>query len=39
MRVQLRMAYEMNRQLQADSDLSLGDYDVLNALSDSPTRG
>src|ERR1700757_4398778 len=36
MRVQLRLAYEMNRQLQADSDLSLSDYDVLNALSDSP---
>ncbi|WNG83691.1 MarR family winged helix-turn-helix transcriptional regulator [Mycobacterium sp. ITM-2016-00316] len=33
MRVQLRMNYEMNRQLQADSDLSLSDYDVLVALS------
>lgn len=33
MRVQLRMAYEMNRQLQSDSDLSLADYDVLVALS------
>ena len=32
MRVQLRLTYEMNRQLQADSDLSLPDYDVLNAL-------
>jgi DNA-binding MarR family transcriptional regulator len=32
MRVQLRLAYEMNRQLQADSNLSLPDYDVLNAL-------
>jgi DNA-binding MarR family transcriptional regulator len=32
-RVQLRLAYEMNRQLQADSDLSLADYDVLTALS------
>jgi DNA-binding MarR family transcriptional regulator len=32
MRVQLRMSYEMNRQLQADSHLSLPDYDVLNAL-------
>src|SRR6266436_3298965 len=31
-RVQLRMTYEMNRQLQADSSLSLPDYDVLNAL-------
>jgi DNA-binding MarR family transcriptional regulator len=36
MRVQLRMTFEMNRQLQADSDLSLADYDVLNALFDSP---
>lgn len=33
MRVQLRMNYEMNRQLQADSNLSLADYDVLVALS------
>lgn len=33
MRVQLRMNYEMNRQLQADSGLSLADYDVLVALS------
>jgi DNA-binding MarR family transcriptional regulator len=32
-RVQLRLSYEMNRQLQADSDLSLADYDVLTALS------
>jgi len=36
MRVQLRMNFEMNRQLQTDSDLSLADYDVLNALFDSP---
>ena len=36
MRVMLRLNYEMNRQLQADSDLSLADYDVLNALADSP---
>ncbi|MET8760653.1 MarR family winged helix-turn-helix transcriptional regulator [Lentzea sp. NPDC004782] len=36
MRVQLRLAYEMNRQLQADSGLSLSDYDVLNALSSAP---
>lgn len=36
MRVQLRMNFEMNRQLQAGSGLSLPDYDVLNALSDSP---
>lgn len=33
MRVQLRMGYEMNRQLQADSGLSLADYHVLVALS------
>lgn len=33
MRVQLRMNYEMNRQLQAESGLSLADYDVLVALS------
>jgi DNA-binding MarR family transcriptional regulator len=33
MRVQQRLGYEMNRQLQSDSDLSLSDYDVLNALS------
>lgn len=32
MRVQLRLTHEMNRQLQADSNLSLPDYDVLNAL-------
>lgn len=36
MRVQLRMTYEMNRQLQSESDLSLSDYDVLNALSNAP---
>jgi DNA-binding MarR family transcriptional regulator len=36
MRVQLRLTYEMNRQLQADSNLSLPDYDVLNALRYSP---
>lgn len=36
MRVQLRMTFEMNRQLQADSDLSLADYHVLNALTDAP---
>lgn len=36
MRVQLRMTFEMNRQLQADSGLSLSDYDVLNALTDAP---
>jgi DNA-binding MarR family transcriptional regulator len=36
MRVQLRMNYEINRQLQRDSGLSLADYHVLNALSDMP---
>jgi DNA-binding MarR family transcriptional regulator len=36
MRVMLRLTHEMNRQLQTDSDLSLADYDVLNALADSP---
>ena len=36
MRVLLRLTYEMNRQLQSDSDLSLPDFDVLNALADSP---
>ncbi|WP_083452760.1 MarR family winged helix-turn-helix transcriptional regulator [Mycolicibacterium goodii] len=39
MRVQLRMTYEMNRQLQADSGLSLSDYDVLVALSDDNEDG
>ena len=32
-RVQLRLAYEMNRQLLADSGMSLPDYDVLTALN------
>lgn len=36
MRVNLRLTYEMNRQLQRDSGLSLADYHVLNALADSP---
>jgi DNA-binding MarR family transcriptional regulator len=36
MRVQLRLSYEMNRQLQNDSGLSLADYDVLNSLRYSP---
>ena len=36
MRVQLRMNYEINRQLQRDSGLSLADYHVLNALSNAP---
>ena len=31
-RIQLRLAYEMNRQLLADSGMSLPDYDVLTAL-------
>jgi DNA-binding MarR family transcriptional regulator len=35
-RVMHRLTYEMNRQLQADSGLSLADYDVLAALSDAP---
>ena len=32
-RVQLRLTYEMNRQLLADSGMSLPDYDVLTGLS------
>ena len=32
-RVQLRLTYEMNRQLLTDSGMSLPDYDVLTALS------
>ena len=32
-RVQLRLAYEMNRQLLTNSGMSLADYDVLTALS------
>jgi hypothetical protein len=32
-RVQLRLAYEMNRQLLADGGMSPQDYDVLTALS------
>jgi len=36
MKVHLRLTYEMNRQLQADSNLSLPDYDVLNALRYAP---
>jgi DNA-binding MarR family transcriptional regulator len=36
MKVRLRMSFEMNRQLQADSGLSLADYDVLAALSGEP---
>ncbi|MGZ8178016.1 MarR family winged helix-turn-helix transcriptional regulator [Williamsia sp. SKLECPSW1] len=36
MRVYHRLEYEMNRQLLCDSGLSLGDYTVLNALSQQP---
>src|ERR1700728_859380 len=36
MSVQMRMNYEMNRQLQSDSDLSLADYHVLNTLTEAP---
>ena len=36
MRVNLRLNYEVNRQLQAHSDLSHADFHVLNALADSP---
>ena len=36
MSVQMRMNYEMNRQLQNESDLSLADYHILNALTDAP---
>ena len=36
MRVQLRMSYEINRQLQRDSGVSLADYHVMNALSMAP---
>jgi DNA-binding MarR family transcriptional regulator len=35
-RVSLRLSYEMNRQLQADSGMSLADFDVLTALSAAP---
>lgn len=36
MKLQLRLRYEMNRQLQADSGISLADYDVLVALTSEP---
>jgi DNA-binding MarR family transcriptional regulator len=36
MQVQLRLSYEMNRQLLSDSQLQLGDYHVLSALSAAP---
>src|ERR1700694_372228 len=35
---QQRLGDEMNRQLQADNELSLADYDVLNALSGVPVE-
>jgi len=34
--VQLRLSYEVNRRLQAESDLSAADYDVLTELIESP---
>jgi DNA-binding MarR family transcriptional regulator len=37
MKVQLRLNYEMNRQLRTDSSISLADYDVLVALTSEPT--
>jgi len=39
LRVLLRLSYEMNSHLHADSDLSLPDFAVLNALVDSPGAG
>src|SRR5260221_7081257 len=36
MRLRLRLTYEMSRQLQAETNLSLSDYDVLNALRYEP---
>ena len=38
MRVYHRLEYEMNRHLQTDCGLSLGDYTVMNALSHAPER-
>jgi DNA-binding MarR family transcriptional regulator len=38
MRVQLRMNYEINRQLQQDSEMSLADFHVLNALCSTPNH-
>ncbi len=38
MRVYHRLEYEMNRQLLTDSNLSLSDYTVMNALSQAPGR-
>ena len=36
MRLQLRLRYELNRQLQTDSGVSLADFDVLVALTSDP---
>ena len=36
MKVQLRLRYEMNRQLRDDNGISLADYDVLVALTSEP---
>ncbi|WP_255304951.1 MarR family winged helix-turn-helix transcriptional regulator [Microbacterium sp. 3J1] len=36
MKVHLRISYEMNRQLRVDSGISLGDFDVLVALTSDP---
>ncbi len=36
MQVYHRLEYEMNRQLQTDSGVSLGDYTVMNAISQGP---
>ena len=38
MQVYHRLEYEMNRQLQTDSGLSLSDYTVMNALSHAPNH-
>lgn len=38
MEVYHRLEYEMTRNLQTESGLSLGDYSVMNALSQSPDR-
>jgi DNA-binding MarR family transcriptional regulator len=38
MQVYHRLEYEMNRHLQTECGLSLGDYTVLNALSNAPER-
>jgi DNA-binding MarR family transcriptional regulator len=38
MRVYHRLEYEMNRQLQAECGMSLGDYTVMNALTNAPQR-